>query len=145
MLLRRKKSFDFFPVFFRCSIEGECKWYKYKGLEGKNCPLINEASTAADNQIFISSSQTVIYKKAIFTVLNVVAARLCFHRCLPFCSQVVYPSMHWGRQPPGRHTLLGRHSPWVDTLGRHPPVQCMLGYISLRQHPTGMHSCLCWV
>ena len=142
-------------MFFRCSIDSECKWYKYKESEGKNCALINEASTAADNQIFISSSQTVIYKKGIFTVLNVVAARLCFHRRLPFCSQGVYPSMHWSRQPTGRHTLLGRHSPRVDTpwadipqpsvcLDTHtpspvyasihtPPAQCMLGYTSLRR------------
>ena len=47
----------------------------------------------------------------------------------------VYPSMHWGRHP----------------LGRHSPAQCMLGYThpvppaataADGTHPTGMHSCL---
>ena len=67
----------------------------------------------------------------LVTVRNVVAARLCFHRCLSFCSQGrgMYPNMHPGytpwadtspeqtKPPPGRHPL-----------GRHPPAQCMLGY-----------------
>ena len=82
----------------------------------------------------------------LITVLNVVAARLCFHRHLSFCSQ-------WGclvdtlnRHPLGRHPL-GRHTPWADTqwadtprqnsprenspLGRSPPWQTL----PLARHP----------
>ena len=71
----------------------------------------------------------------LITVHNVVAARLCFHRCLSFCSQGggLYPSMHWA-DPPGQKYPLGRNTPWAGTPpGRHPPgqiplIQCMLGY-----------------
>ena len=64
----------------------------------------------------------------LITVHNVVAARLCFHKCLSFCSQGggLYPSMHWA-DPPIR-------PPWADTpypvhAGIHtPPAQCLLGY-----------------
>ena len=48
---------------------------------------------------------------------------LCMHWqgvCIPACTGQtgVYPSMHWGRHPPGR-------PPWADItrLGRHPPGQ----------------------
>ena len=78
----------------------------------------------------------------IFTVRNVVAARLCFHRRLSFCSQgvcvrvCVWQIRPWadtfhrqtpsiGRHPPLADTPLGRHPtgqtpPWADPLGRHP-------------------------
>ena len=44
-----------------------------------------------------------LFMQIIFTVHNVVAERLCFHRRV--CHSVhgaggVYPSMHWGRHPP---------------------------------------------
>ena len=58
-----------------------------------------------------SPSQKCSQFHAVFTVRNVVAARLCFHRRLSFCSGGVYPSMHWA-DPPDRHPF---------PLGRHPP------------------------
>ena len=60
----------------------------------------------------------------IFTVRNVVAARLCFHRCLWFCSQErgVCPGGVADTNL-GRHPLGHRHPP-----GQTPPAQCMLGY-----------------
>ena len=57
----------------------------------------------------------------IFTVRNVVAPRLCFHRWLSFCSQVGHVSQH----------ALGRHPLDRHPLGRNPPAQCMLGYTPL--------------
>ena len=83
----------------------------------------------------------------IFTVRNVVAARLCCHRRLSFCSQgvcvrvCVWQIRPWAdtfhRQTPsiGRHSPLGRHppgqTPWADTPGktvlvRHPPTRWLL-------------------
>ena len=147
-------------MFFRCSTDSECQWYKYTDFEAKNCVLIHEAFTTGNNQIFVSSSQSIIYKKGIYTVLNVVAARLCFHRRLPFCSQKVYPSMHWGRQTPGRHTpwadtpprvdtpwadipqpsvCLDTHTPWPVHAGIHLPPAATAAQGT---YPTGMHSCL---
>ena len=97
----------------------------------------------------------------IFTVRSVVAERLCFQRLLSFCSQV-YPSMHWGRQPPADP------SPWADTHwqtpsradtnwedtprltppGKHPPGQTPpptqtppTATAADGTHPTGTHSC----
>ena len=86
----------------------------------------------------------------LVTARNVVAAKLCFPRCLWFCSQGVGGA----KQPPplGRHpqaftpprltppfwadTPLPRQPPslWADTrpaqcmLGYTPPAQCILGY-----------------
>ena len=96
----------------------------------------------------------------IFTVRNVVAAMLCFHRRLWFCSQDVCvrvcgrhppgqtPSLGkqallgWrppGKHPPGRpheQTPPGQTLPWADT----PPRD---GYCSgILLNPTGMHSCM---
>ena len=49
--------------------------------------------------------------------------RLCFHRCLWFCSKGGS-----GRHPPGQTAPPpGRH-PLGGPPGRHPPAQCMLGY-----------------
>ena len=58
------------------------------------------------------------YGPFIVTVRNIVAARLCFHRHLGFCS---WREVHWGRHPPGRH----------------PPMATAAD----GTHPTGMHSC----
>ena len=71
-----------------------------------------------------------------FTVRNVVAARLCFHRRLWFCSrgEGVYPSMHWageGCLPPAKCIPVhaGIHAP-------SPAATAADG-----THPNGMHSC----
>ena len=59
----------------------------------------------------------------LVTVRNVVAARLCFHRCLSFCSQGrgMYPNMHpgytpWTDTPPSRPDPPRVDTPWADTL-----------------------------
>ena len=74
------------------------------------------------NRSLAFSTHTCGYSGAIFTVRNVVAARLCFHRHLSFCSRMcVYPNMHWDRHPLSRHTPpLGRYSPEQTPPGRHP-------------------------
>ena len=102
--------------------------------------------------------------KGIFTVRNVVAARLCFHRHLSFCSQEgMYPSMHWadtsqadtplGRQPPP--SWADTPTPWVDIPWQTPtppgPWQTHTPRADTppppaataadSTHPTGMHSC----
>ena len=82
-----------------------------------------------------------------------------------FTGEGVYPSMHWGRHPPGQ-TPPGRHPPGIDTpLAKHPrannpqavhagihtpcPMHAGIppspsGHCIGRYgtHPTGMHSCL---
>ena len=97
------------------------------------------------------------YNSSFITIHNVVAARLCFHRHLSFCSQGEGRGCdrHPTSRPPGRHPFqadpLGRHpsryAPWADTpwsdtpwpdtpcpvhAGMHTlPAQCMLGYTPL--------------
>ena len=78
----------------------------------------------------------------LFTVRKRSCGKLMFLRMSVSHSvhmRGVYPSMHWGRHPPGRHPP-----------GQTPPPQCMLGYTHLRlpvataadgKHPTEMHSC----
>ena len=73
----------------------------------------------------------------IITVRNVIAARLCFHRHLSFCSQggggcvADTPNQ---TLPPG-HTPQA-DTPWTDTPRADTPLaQCMLGY----PPPTGGH------
>ena len=67
-----------------------------------------------------SNDQNIAFSKYsecnvhIFSVRNVVAARLCFHRRLSFCSQGVWQTPFLGRCPQGRHPL-DRHP-----LGTHP-------------------------
>ena len=51
----------------------------------------------------------------------------------------VYPSMHWGKHPPGRHPL-GRHPPpWADT-----PLPVHAGMHTPRQTPTIPLLSACW-
>ena len=73
----------------------------------------------------------------IFTVRNVVAARLSFHRRLSFCSQGggVFSQHALGQTPPWADTPLpsacwDTHHPHPAQcmLGYTPPTQCMLGY-----------------
>ena len=79
------------------------------------------------NQQFPSTDREM---KHIFTVRNVVAARLCFYGHLSFCSRGGGVSQHaLGRHPPGPTP-----SP-VQCMLRytHPPAQCMLGYTPPRR------------
>ena len=48
-------------------------------------------------------------------------------------SMHVYPSVHWGRNPPAQ-CILGYTQPWAD-----PPPLMVTAADSM--HPTGMHSC----
>ena len=50
----------------------------------------------------------------VITVRNVVATRLCFHRCLSFCPQGVYVADTPQQNPPA-------NTPGKHPLGRHPP------------------------
>ena len=75
----------------------------------------------------------------LFTVRNVVAVRLCFHRRLSFCSRGggMYHSVHWAdthlvRPPPGRQT-----PPSNACWDRLPPAATAAD----STHPIGMHSC----
>ena len=77
-----------------------------------------------------------------FTICNVFAARLRFHRCLSFCSQGwPWPDTPLGRHPPGQNPPPADNPPRTDTplrsvhAGIHPPpsacwdthpAQCML-------------------
>ena len=72
----------------------------------------------------------------LVTVRNVVAARLCFHRCLLFYSRGgVHPSMHWDRHPPCRPPP-GR-PPGRLPPEQTPPAQCILGYTPPHTHTGG--------
>ena len=87
----------------------------------------------------------------LVTARNVVAAKLCFHRCLWFCSQgvggVPNSPLPWADTPRQTHpprltphfwadTPLPRQPPslWADPplpsacWDTHPPAQCILGY-----------------
>ena len=70
----------------------------------------------------------------IITVRNVVAERLCFHRCLSFCSQGGGVSQH----------ALGQTPPFADPPSRHPQGRqppSPKATAADGKHPTGMHSC----
>ena len=66
----------------------------------------------------------------LITVRNIVAARLCFHRRLWFCSGGIYPSMHLGKHPSGQ-------TPRADTPRQTPPLgrQTPLGSACWDTHP----------
>ena len=90
------------------------------------------------------------YNSSFITIHNVVAARLCFHRHLSFCSQGEGEGCgrHPMSRPPDRYPFQadppGQTPPWSDTpwpdtpwpdtpcpvhAGMHTlPAQCMLGY-----------------
>ena len=58
----------------------------------------------------------------IFTVRNVVAERLCFHRRLSFCSQGgCIPACTGADTPPGQTPLWADRHPQADTPGQKPP------------------------
>ena len=73
----------------------------------------------------------------------------CYYRPQRSCSKVMFLhlSVHGGVSASGRGVSATPQAaiPWADIppLGRHPPVQCMLGYGQQAggTHPTGMHSC----
>ena len=97
-----------------------------------------------------------LLSSALFTVRNVVMARLCFHSCLRFCSQGgCVADTPQADTPLGQTLPLGRLSPginhfpadtpWADTP-RHPPR-----HLPGRHHPAqriaGIHYPLpsaCW-
>ena len=65
----------------------------------------------------------------LFTVRYVVAARLCFHKRLWFCSQGGVADTPRADTPP-----CGRTYP-----GQTPPTQCMLGYTPSHPVHSGVH------
>ena len=82
---------------------------------------------------------------SLFTVRNIVTARLCFHRHLWFCSQAKGCGRHTppGRNPPGQTPLPSAcwdTPPCPVHVGIHappPPVATAADGM----HPTGRHSC----
>ena len=82
------------------------------------------------------------YNSSFITIHNVVAARLCFHRHLSFCSQGEGRGCdrHPTSRPPGRHPFQadppGQTPQQIRPLGRHPLVR----------HPLARHPLpsACW-
>ena len=94
------------------------------------------------NQQFPSTDREM---KHIFTVRNVVAARLCFYEHLSFCSGGGGVSQHaLGRHPLDRHPPLSSacwdtHTPLPSTCWDTRPAPATTAADGT--HPTGMHSC----
>ena len=87
------------------------------------------------NYSFCTFPDPTDHNLSFFTVRNVVAERLRFHRHLSFCSRGVYPSMHWGRHPRGKHPPRQTPTPGqtppppVDNPPPRRPLQRMVGIL----------------
>ena len=60
-------------------------------------------------------------------------SKVIFSQASVILSRGVYPSMHWGRHPPGRHPAPWADIPWAVHAGIHTPTQYMLGCTPLAQ------------
>ena len=104
----------------------------------RTSPIQGPASPRTCSNLFKLDLYRHLLECFLVTVRNIVAARLCFHRRLWFCSpgELCIPACT------GADTLLGRHPPgrtpppWADTP---PPMTTAAD----STHPTGMHSCYC--
>ena len=112
------------------------------------CPKWKSASV-------LQNSSDLIYKETLNSFDHYYCSQTKFAKVMfsqvyvcprgvstPFHAGIHTPWDQRQASPLGRHpladTLLGRHPP-----GRHPPMQCTLGYGQQAggTHSTGMHSC----